>query len=284
MRLFSKACMSLAAVLCVLAAGASPAGAQTVTTGSINGVVSDVQGGVLPGAIVSALHTPTGTSYEGVTDGEGRFTILNMRVGPYDVKVVMSGFREETLKAIDVKLGETTAVTFKLQVATVTETVDVRGDTTIIDPTRAGTADRVSNAAIEALPTISRGLTDMARISPYFNPIALNEDPLAISVAGRNNRYNNVQIDGAVNNDVFGLAASGTPGGQTETQPISLDAIQELQLLVSPYDVRQGGFSGGGINAITKSGTNELHGTGYFFGRNEDWVGESPTGTKVGQF
>jgi hypothetical protein len=101
--------------------------------------------------------------------------------------------------------------------ASITETVDVRGDTTIIDPTRAGAADRVSSAAIDSLPTISRSLTDMARVSPYFNPIALNEDPLAISVAGRNNRYNNVQIDGAVNNDVFGLAASGTPGSTSGT-------------------------------------------------------------------
>ncbi len=114
--------------------------------------------------------------------------------------------------------------------------------------------------------------------------MGLNIDPLALSVAGRNNRYNNVQIDGAVNNDVFGLAPSGTPGGVTEAQPISLDAIQELQLVVSPYDVRQGGFSGGGINAITKSGSNQFRGTAYYFGRNEDWVGESPTGAKIGPF
>ena len=284
MKLFSKAFMSLAAVLCVLVVCATPASAQTVTTGSLTGTVTDAQGGVLPGATLTATHTPTGTIYEGVTDGEGRFNILNVRVGPYDLKVVMSGFREETLRAVDVKLGENTPVNFKLQVASITETVDVRGDTTIIDPTRAGAADRVSSAAIDSLPTISRSLTDMARVSPYFNPIALNEDPLAISVAGRNNRYNNVQIDGAVNNDVFGLAASGTPGGQTETQPISLDAIQELQLVVSPYDVRQGGFSGGGINAITKSGTNRYGGTGYFFGRNQDLVGEGISRTPIATF
>ena len=124
----------------------------------------------------------------------------------------------------------------------------------------------------------------MARVSPYFNPIGLNEDPLSISVAGRNNRYNNVQIDGAVNNDVFGLAASGTPGGQTETQPISLDAIQELQLVVSPYDVRQGGFSGGGINAITRSGSNRFNGTGYYYGRNQDLVGDGVSRTAIAQF
>src|SRR5262249_4458648 len=109
-------------------------------------------------------------------------------------------------------------------------------------------------------------------------------------VAGRNNRYNNIQIDGAVNNDVFGLAASGTPGGQTGTQPISYDAIQELQLVVSPYDVRQGGFSGGSINMITRSGANNFNGTGYWFGRNQGLVGKIETTfdatqkTPVGRF
>jgi hypothetical protein len=169
-------------------------------------------------------------------------------------------------------------------VATVTETVEVTGESTPLDPSRPGTADNVSRVMLESLPTISRSLTDMARTSAYFNPIALNEDPLAVSVAGRNNRYNNVQIDGAVNNDVFGLAASGTPGGQTETQPISLDAIQELQLVVSPYDVRQGAFTGGGINAITRSGSNKFSGTGYFFGRDESLVGDGVTDTPIAAF
>jgi hypothetical protein len=283
MKLCTKAAVSLMAIVCLLAS-ARPALAQTLTTGSISGVVTDSQGGVLPGATVTALHTPTGTSYEGVADADGRYNILNVRVGPYDITATLSGFRIEKQQGIVVKLGEQATLDFKLQVATVTETVEVRGESLIIDPSRAGTADSVSRATIENLPTISRSLTDMARISPYFNPIGLNEDPLAVSIAGRNNRYNNVQIDGAVNNDVFGLAASGTPGGQTETQPISLDAIQELQLLVSPYDVRQGGFSGGGINAITRSGTNRFSGTGYFFGRNQDLVGDGVTDTPIAQF
>ena len=283
MKFCTKAAFSLAVMVCVMASG-TPASAQTVTTGSISGVVSDAQGGVLPGAAITAVHTPTGTSYEGVTDGEGRYSILNVRVGPYDIVASMSGFRGEKSQGIIVKLGEQATLDFKLQVATVSETIEVRGESLIIDPSRAGTADNVSRAALESLPTISRSLTDMARTSAYFNPIGLNEDPLAVSVAGRNNRYNNVQIDGAVNNDLFGLAASGTPGGQTETQPISLDAIQELQLLVSPYDVRQGGFSGGGINAITRSGTNRFSGTGYFFGRNQDFVGEGISETPIAEF
>ena len=262
----------------------SMAAAQTLTTGSLSGVVKDAQGGVLPGATVTAVHTPTGTSYEGVTDAEGRYNLLNVRVGPYDISVSMSGFRGEKSQGIVVKLGEQATLDFSLQVATVTETIEVRGESLLIDPTRAGTADNVSAAALQSLPTISRSLVDMARTSPYFNPIGLNEDPLAVSVAGRNNRYNNVQIDGAVNNDLFGLAASGTPGGQTETQPISLDAIQELQLVVSPYDVRQGGFSGGGINAITRSGSNSFRGTGYFFGRNQDLVGEGVSQTPIAEF
>ncbi|HET7219463.1 MAG TPA: carboxypeptidase regulatory-like domain-containing protein [Vicinamibacterales bacterium] len=270
--------------LCLLTAFAAASTAQTVTTGSLAGVVTDAQGGALPGATVVATHTPTGTVYEAVTDGEGRFNLLNLRVGPYLVAATMSGFKKEEQRDVPVTLGEQRSMEFKLPIESITETVEVVGMSSLIDSSRAGTADNVSAKAIESLPTISRNIVDIARSSPYFNPAGLNEDPLALSVAGRNNRYNNLQIDGAVNNDVFGIATSGTPGGQTESQPISLDAIQELQLVVSPYDVRQGGFSGGGINAITRSGSNALKGTGYFFGRNQDWVGEAPNGTKIGQF
>jgi hypothetical protein len=280
----SKAVWSLPLLVCLLLLGAADGTAQTVTTGSLTGRVTDAQGGILPGATVQAVHTPTGTAYESVTDTEGRYNLLNLRVGPYTVTVSMTGFRPDVQQDIDVTLGEQRTVDATLQLQTLTETVEVIGASSIIDSSRAGTADNISRAAIENLPTISRNLVDIARTSPYFAPSGLNEDPLALSVAGRNNRYNNVQIDGAVNNDVFGLAASGTPGGQTETQPISLDAIQELQLVVSPYDVRQGGFSGGGINAITRSGSNDLRGTGYFFGRNQDFVGKGVTDTPIAQF
>jgi hypothetical protein len=283
MKLRTRAVWSLATFACLLLLGGTIASAQTVTTGSLAGTVVDAQGGVLPGATVTAVHAPTGTTYEAVTDASGRYSILNIRVGPYSISATMSGFRKEVQQDIAVGLGEQKTVDFRLPLETITETIDVVASS-IIDSSRAGTADNVSQQAVESLPTISRNLVDIARTSPYFNPTGLNEDPLALSVAGRNNRYNNVQIDGAIYNDLFGLAASGAPGGQTEAQPISLDAIQELQLVVSPYDVRQGGFSGGGINAITKSGTNEFRGTAYYFGRNQDWVGESPTGTKVGQF
>ena len=228
---------AIASILCLLV-GAASASAQTVTTGSLAGTITDAQGGVLPGATVTAIHTPTGTSYEAVTDGDGRYTILNVRVGPYTVSAVMSGFKREDAANVAVGLGEQKAVDFKLQLETLTETVEVTGISSVIDSSRAGTADNVSQAAVENLPTISRNIADIARTSPYFNPTGLNEDPMSLSVAGRNNRYNNVQIDGAVFNDLFGLAASGTPGGQTETQPISLDAIQaERQQLAARHRV-----------------------------------------------
>ena len=283
MTLRTKAISSLSAALCLLLVFAAAAAAQTVTTGNIAGTVTDTQGGVLPGATVTAVHTPTGTSYEAVTGADGRFSVLNVRVGPYTVSVALTGFKEQKQEAVDVALGQERTVDFKLPIATVSETVEVLAQSPQIDLSRAGTADNISNAVKESLPTISRSLTDIARISPLFvaQGSGAGDGPAALSVAGNSYRYNSLQIDGAVNNDLFGLASSaGTPGGTAETQPISLDAIQEIQLVVTPYDVRQGGFSGGGINAITKSGTNDIHGTAFFFGRNQDWVGKGVSDTQ----
>lgn len=272
-------------VLGMALAGAAPAAAQAITTGNIVGSVVDQQGGVLPGATVSATHTPTGTAYQAVTQSEGRFSILNVRVGPYSVKVSMPGFKEQEQKDVTVALGEDRSVIFKLALATVSETVNVAAEAPPINTLQAGTGGSISNAVKESLPTISRSLTDIVRTNIYFNPTALNEDTPSASVAGRSQRYNSFQIDGAVNNDLFGLSAGGgTPGGNAGTQPISLDAVAELQLVVSPYDVRQSGFSGGGINAITKSGSNALHGTAYAFGRNQKWVGDGITHQPISTF
>ncbi len=282
---------------CSLIAGASqPLAAQTVTTGTISGRVMDAQKAVLPGAVVTAVHVPTGTTYDAITQSDGRFSIQGVRVGgPYTVKASMAKFKTQEQGDIQVGLGETRDVSFTLQLEGMTETITVTAEAQVFDMARAGTAANVPTGIIEGLPTIQRSINDYARTSPFFST---NTDSAGgsdmLSVAGRNNRYNNMQIDGAVNNDVFGLASSGTPGGQTGTQPVSLDAIQEIQLVVSPYDVRQGGFSGGGINAVTKSGTNSFHGTGYYFMRNQDWVRGIPAvvspanpwqgGTWVGPF
>src|SRR6185295_3181551 len=281
------ACALGAALALVLSV--HPVSAQTVTNGTLSGVVTDQQGGALPGVTIVAVHEPTGTRYEGVSGADGRFTLPNVRVGgPYTVTATLSGFKDQTQSNTTVSLGEDKSLDFKMPIATLSETVNVVGQSTFSE-TRAGTASNVSQAALEELPTISRSLTDFARTSPHFNEQNSNGGDSFLSVAGRNNRYNNIQIDGAVNNDLFGLAASGTPGGQTNVQPISYDALGEIQLVVAPYDVRQGGFSGGSINAVTKSGTNQFNGTGYFFSRSESLVGKiastfSTDKTKVGLF
>ncbi len=285
MKLLSKATLCFSLMLGLTLAVAVPAAGQTVTTGVISGAVADPQGGMLPGATVVAVHVPTGTTYETVTQADGRFQVLNVRSGgPYTVSVTMSGFRKEELTGIMVNLGEERAVNFSLKLEGVTETVTVTGAAPAIDTMRAGTSANISNEIKEALPTISRSLIDVVRINPYFNALTTNNTVTAVSVAGRNARYNSIQIDGAVNNDLFGLAETGTPGGQTDTQPVSFDAIAQIQLVVSPYDVRQGGFSGGGINAVTKSGSNKYSGSAFFFGRNEDWVGKGITNTAVSTF
>jgi hypothetical protein len=288
MKLVAKATLCLSLVLGIAVISARPAVAQTITTGTISGAVVDSQGGVLPGATVVAVHTPTGTVYEAVTQADGRFTMLNVRVGgPYTVTFKMSGFRDDVIKNINVALGEERTVSAKLNLAGVSETVQVTAEVQQIDTARAGAGGNISSAVKEIMPTISRSIFDIARANPLFNSVggAGGDGNSVISVAGASYRTNSIQIDGALNNDLFGLSSSGgVPGGAMGTQPIAFDAIQEIQLVVSPYDVRQGGFSGGGINAITKSGTNDFHGSGFFFGRDQKWVGKGTTNTAISNF
>jgi hypothetical protein len=261
-------------VACALIALAPAAFAQT-TTGNIGGAV--VSGAdALPGVTIEAVHTPTGTRYDTVSGGNGRFLIPNVRVGgPYTVTATLEGFRTGEVKNVNVSLGTTAEVEVKMALATVSEAITVTATAdNVINPNRTGSTTEVSEAAIESLPTVNRQLQDFARTNPYFTT-SLTGDGTFMTVAGRNNRYNNISIDGAVNNDLFGLSASGTPGGGSDTQPITLDAIQEIQLLVSPYDVRQSGFTGGGMNAVTRSGTNDFSGSVFGTQRNLDYVGES---------
>jgi hypothetical protein len=270
----------------VMLAWGLPGYGQNVTTGAITGVIRDAQGGVLPGATVVATHTPTGTVYETVTGPDGTFNLLNVRVGgPYGFMASLSGFRQEERSDLQVSLGQATSIDLTLQLQTLTETVLVTADASaLFSPTTMGTAANIDREALETLPTVSRSLQDFARTNPFFVQSAVNANPAGLSVAGRSPRYNNLQIDGAVNNDVFAIGEQGIPGSFTNTEPISLDAIQELQLVISPYDVRQGSFSGGGINAITRSGTNEFHGTAFYLFRNESLVGDGINDRPIATF
>lgn len=244
-----------------------------VTTSAISGMVKDNNGTPLPGVNIVAVHEPSGTKSGTYSRSDGRFNIPGMRVGgPYTITASMIGYKEHKIENINLALGEDKNLSFVL----VEEAVEMEGSeivaerNPIISDTRTGVAQSVSTKEIENLPTISRSFDDFTRLTPQFS---------GNSAAGRNNRYNSILIDGAVNNDLFGLAASGTPGGQAGTQPISLDAIQEFQVEIAPYDVRKGGFTGGGINAVTRSGTNKYEGSGYYYFRNESFVGKYENAT-----
>jgi len=268
--------------------GATGLHAQAVTTGALSGtVLAKADGSPLPGVTVQAVHEPTGTSYIAYSRENGDFSLLNVRVGgPYRIKASLDGFRETEVTGVNVALGETRRVDLALDPETVTEVITVTAEAPLIDTNQGGAVANVSSAQIAAVPTLDRSLEDLAKTSIYFNASGGVEgsDQTTLSIAGRNNRYNTVQIDGAVNNDLFGLSSSGSPNGQAEAQPISLEAIQEVQLLVSPYDVRQGGFTGGGINAITKSGANDWHGSVFYNTRDDGWVGDGPNDRPFAKF
>jgi hypothetical protein len=253
--------------------------AQGVTTGSLAGVVLDPNNDPLPGAAVVATLPATGNRYGTVTDVEGRFRMVNLKVGgPYQVQSSLAGFQTQTLDDVYVRLGEVTDLLITLQLEAATGEIEVVGESSpLIAPTKMGVASSISQGSLEALPSIDRSVYEMARTNPVFATYSTGSgEPTELTVAGRNSRYNNISIDGAVNNDVFGLAHSGTPGGQTDTNPIQLDAVQELQLVTSSFDVRQGGFTGGSVNIITRSGTNNFHGGVFGYTSDDSMVGDGP--------
>ena len=254
--------------------------AQGTTTAALNGLVTDGAGQPVPGATVVATHLPTNSIYAMPTNEQGRFNFQNVRVGgPYSVKITAVGSADQTRDNLYLALGQNLRLDVKLaEQATQLGTAVVEGRRdAVINSGRTGAATQVTREQIERLPTINRTLQDFVRLTPQASAGAGG----GTSFGGSNNRYNNITIDGAVNNDVFGLSGSGTPGGQAGTQPIALDAIQEIQVVVAPYDVKLGNFTGGGINAVTRSGTNTFSGSAYGFWRNQNTIGKSVTEPRV---
>jgi hypothetical protein len=241
---------------------------QGVTTSAMAGRVKDADTGEgLIGANVLAVHLPSGTSYGNSTDLDGFFRIPGMRVGgPYKVTVTYTGFQEKTIENIYLSLGATASVDVLLTETAVeltgVEIVAGRGDLFSNDRTGAGT--NINSETLRAFPTLNRTFDDFTRLTPQAN---------GSSFGGQDNRLNNITLDGSIFNNSFGLA--GAPGARTGVSPISLDAIEEIQVNIAPYDVRQGGFVGAGINAVTRSGTNDFSGSVYYFVRNQNLVGEN---------
>lgn len=243
--------------------------AQVTTSGMSGTVTADNE--ELIGATIEAIHVPSGTKYQAVTNAKGSYSIQGMRAGgPYKVSVSYIGTSTKTFENVNLTLGET----YKLD-AWLSYDAQQLGEVTItgqagVNNTRNGAAESINNQRIQELPSITHSVADIARVNPF---VKVTEGG-AMYFAGSNNRYNAIMIDGAMSNDVFGLTANGANGGQAGTQAFSMETIDQLQVSIAPFDVRQSGFTGGAVNAITKSGTNEFHGSVYTYYQNGDMVSD----------
>ncbi len=238
-----------------------------VTTGTITGTVKDATNAPLVGTSIEVTHEPSGSRYKSVSTTSGKYTVPGLRVGgPYKVVFTYVGLKTETVTDVYIQLGEPSVIDVSLvdakaQLQEVTVTGTARKGA-LISKDRKGASTNINARLLGSMPTISRNVTDLTRLVPQSN---------GLSFAGQDARAINFTLDGSIFNNSFGLSALN--GGQTNSAPISLDAIQEIQINVSPYSLRESGFTGASINAVTKSGTNTMHGTGFYNVRNESMVG-----------
>ncbi len=272
MRCLVRATCAAAAVATLAVISAMPLDAQGVTTSAVTGMVTSDAGTPLAGARVSVTDSRTGVTRRVSTNDVGRFYVAHLQPGgPYTIQVRILGYRPQLRAGVRLNLGGTETVGFQLEQAAIElEAIVVTAETDpVFSASRTGTSSTITQDEVSSFPTLGRNVIAFAELSPHVSIV--DGGP---SIGGQNNRFNNIQIDGAVNNDVFGLADNGLPGGQVGAKAISLEAIQEFQVLTAPFDVRHSNFSGGLINAVTKSGTNELHGSAFSFHRNERFVSD----------
>lgn len=265
--------ISIAMICLMLLAGLPTLHAQ-VTTSTIIGTVLDESGEALIGANVVAIHEPSGSQYGVTTRDGGRFTLPNLRVGgPYTVQSSYVGYETQTFNNIELALAQKLNLDFELK----NEAVELEGVVVVADSDpilngeRTGASTNIGSTELTRLPTISRSASDYYRLTPSAS---------GNSFGGRNDQFNNFSLDGSIFNNPFGLDAA-TPGGQTSAQPVSLDAIEQIQVSLAPFDVRQAGFTGAAINAVTKSGTNDFSGTVFGFYRNQDLTGAKVDGQDI---
>ncbi len=258
-----------AALLAALATGTTRLSAQGVTTGAIIGNITGDQGQGVDAAQIRVRNRLTGFTGSVSSHADGRYTVPGLEVGDYTITVRRIGYQPLTQDA-HVSLGQATRVDFQLhaqaaQLSGVTVTAEQLGTASVISPTHTGIVNTVTDSMLRRLPSLNRNFTDFVKLTPQVSVVTnYSTGEQDISGGGTNYRYNNVQIDGSTEADVFGLGSTGQPGGQANGKSIGIEAVKEYQVLLSPFDVRQGYFAGASINAVTKSGSNELHGS--FFG------------------
>jgi carboxypeptidase family protein/TonB-dependent receptor-like protein len=243
-----------------------------VTTASIKGSLVDDSGNKLPGANIIATHMPSGTVYGATTRADGRYNLPNVRIGgPYEIKVSYVGYSNQKVENVQLALGQSLTLNFTMSedIASLAEVVITSSG--VMGNDRTGAETRINNEQLMIMPTITRSAADIYRISPQS---------AGNSFGGRNDQYNNFSLDGAIFNNPFGLDAA-TPGGQTNAQPISLDAIDQIQVSIAPFDVTQSGFTGASVNAVTKSGTNKFSGTVFGFYRSDAMTGKKVSGEEI---
>ena len=249
--------------------------AQGVTTGALAGAVTDNKQQPVVGANVIAIHEPSGTTYETTTRADGRYVIAGMRVGgPYSVTIAHTAaagaaFVPQTKSDLMVNLGAATDVNFAIATVQVAEEVTVTGSfDPVFSSSHTGAATSISRLELATIPTVSGRLGDATRLTPQSN---------GSSIAGSDGRMNNITVDGSSFNSSFGVSAS-QPGDRTGVAPISLESIEQVQVNIAPYDVRQGSFVGAGVNTVTRSGSNRLSGSLFHRFRDQDWVGTETNG------
>ena len=257
--------------VCTFAAAA----AAQVTTGSLGGKVQNEKQEGVAGASIIAIHLPSGTTYETTSRQDGRFVILNMRVGgPYSVTAAFTGtgtaaFSPETQENVEINLGISTDLTFNVKQVAVTETVTVTATSdTVFSSSRTGAATSVNREVLASMPTVRGLISDFTRLTPQTSG--------ANSFGGADSRMNNMTVNGAAFNNSFGLG--GQPGERTGVAPISMEAVEQVSVNIAPFDIAQGNFVGAAVDTVTRSGTNSVRGSIYHRFRNDQFVGTKARG------
>ncbi|WP_438481754.1 TonB-dependent receptor [Oleiharenicola lentus] len=268
------------ALVAVLSATFSPtAFAQGLVSSGITGSLLDASGKPISGAAVTIVHTPTNTPYTAITGASGRFNITGLRVGgPYTVSASATGYEVGTYNEVYIALAEPTDITLRARGSEVVqlEKFVVTGEANALDAGATGAGSVLDNQAINSMPTTNRSFADMMKTNAFTSIRSGSQ----VSALGMNYKYNSISIDGARQNDNFGLSSSGL---FSLKNPFSLDALEQFSISLTPYDVTQSGFAGASINAVSKSGTNEFHGSVYYYYTSSKWAGADISGTTFGQ-